>query len=281
MSSTKSPRFRPTVWPGQPVIVPTVLACPARTRRREDGVIEFYWNRQARRSEVQLPPDFVLREVFDAELTTDGLAEFMTAYGMVAHTGSHQLDALPTAQAGGEHERAALVAPGDDVLRTELVGLHLRNLRALAAHLTVFFDAGDAADFRPAWVSHGHQTPESAGMAWLWFDTLLNAALRPFHLYVDTGSGLLAREQPTLYQACALQLYNYVAEHVPFARCANESCPHGERGEAAVFTRQRGRSRYGQHRTSGVRFCSKDCAKSQAERERRRRQRTEASHGQR
>jgi hypothetical protein len=142
----------------------------------------------------------------------------------------------------------------------------------MASHLQVYFDGGTDNDYAPAWLSHGHPAPKNESQGWLWFDTLINAALRPYHVHVQTypgGTLTGATPRPTLYQACALQLHNYVAEATPFGRCANERCGH-------LFTRQRGRAQYGQHRSTGVRFCSHSCAKAQGERQRRRRLRRAA-----
>lgn len=306
MASTKQARFRPTVWPGVPIPVPRVDVCPAKVSvpipvpsviaRRDtfgelgpEEVIEFDASAGGM---VELPPDFVLQEVFQADLSTPGLAAFMTRWGALAHTGLRQYDSLPSGQYGSDIGQAQLnewVAIDNErryLLRVETARMHVQNLRQLAAHLSVFFEEGDFEDYALAWLSHGHQAPVKdnsggPGQAWLWFDSLLNAALKPFHAHVDTlYSTSLTVGTPTLYQACALQLYNYLADQVPFARCANETCPHGHDGKAALFTRQRGRAQHGQRRR-GARFCTHTCAKSQAERDRRRRVAKEAASGQR
>lgn len=59
--------------------------------------------------------------------------------------------------------------------------------------------------------------------AWLWFDDLLNAALRPFHLYVVTHPRTThthVSPNITLYQLCSLQIHNYLAEGFHFSYCA-------------------------------------------------------------
>ena len=102
------------------------------------------------------------------------------------------------------------------------------------------------------------------------FDTIINAALRPFHANVQFYPGTTltgSAPTPTLYQACALQLYNYIAEQAHFHRCARERCKK-------FFTVQRGRAQNDdQHRRTGARYCSRGCGKAQSEQDRRNRQR--------
>lgn len=70
-----------------------------------------------------------------------------------------------------------------------------------------------------------------------------------------------------LYQVCALELYNHICEQATYRICANETCRR-------KFVRQEGRAEHGQHRTKGVKYCSMECARAQAQRAHRRRQRT-------
>ena len=74
--------------------------------------------------------------------------------------------------------------------------------------------------------------------------------------------------EPNLYNACCLQLARYVADEATVHRCANDRC-------GKPFTRQRSESKYRQHRSTGVRYCSPRCAANQAERGRRARRRQE------
>lgn len=82
----------------------------------------------------------------------------------------------------------------------------------------------------------------------------------------------LSRPRPNLYNACCLQLAQYVASEATVKRCANDRC-------RKPFTTQRGRSEYGQYRSSGVRYCSHLCAKAQSAREQRARRRQEREQG--
>lgn len=73
-----------------------------------------------------------------------------------------------------------------------------------------------------------------------------------------------------LYNMLALELFNHVVEGLPYRTCANTTC-------GRLFVRQRGRSVHGQHRTRGVKYCSVECARNQAQRAYRRRKRSAAA----
>lgn len=72
-----------------------------------------------------------------------------------------------------------------------------------------------------------------------------------------------------LYQICALELHNHIVEQATYRICASETCQR-------TFVRQEGRAQFGQHRTKGVKYCSMECARAQAQREHRRRRRASA-----
>lgn len=78
---------------------------------------------------------------------------------------------------------------------------------------------------------------------------------------LSVSSGLEERDailELNLHALCCLELFNHVAAADDFPRCANESC-------ARLFVRdERARRR-------GMRYCSRTCARAQAQREFRRR----------
>ncbi|WP_433080072.1 hypothetical protein ACQP1P_41945 [Dactylosporangium sp. CA-052675] len=93
-------------------------------------------------------------------------------------------------------------------------------------------------------------------------EEIVNSALSKF----SVGVGDLSTRQPSVYAVSFLQMYNHICESAVVRTCANEACRRN-------FVRQRGRAQYGQHRTEGVKYCTRNCARAQAQRELRRRRR--------
>lgn len=269
MQQTKTPTFRPTVWP---VDLPlTARVVPLRLTAAEGGGLDVAEPLPAR----DLPPDFVLQELLDLEPVTDQDVIDMTAtWGLASSEGAQSFEYLA---------QRAPVGVADDLdlwsqtrpraVHPEAVRLHLSVLRAMARHLLAYKEKRGPAGRLSAWEDEGLPVL-SAAQADLWWQQHLSVGLRVFSPYVLAYPGApLIRPMPTLYNVCCLQLARYVADSgLTVQRCANERC-------GQPFTVQRGRARedYGQHRSRGVRYCSHLCAKAQAERERRRRRTEEAS----
>lgn len=70
--------------------------------------------------------------------------------------------------------------------------------------------------------------------------------------------------QIPLYCYLCLELFRHISEGASYRSCANERCDR-------MFVRQRGRAEHGQHRRRGVKYCSAECARAQAQRAYRRR----------
>jgi hypothetical protein len=83
----------------------------------------------------------------------------------------------------------------------------------------------------------------------------------------DTHQPAKPGVDPPMYANLCLELFNHIVENAAYRVCANEPCQR-------MFVRQTGRAQHGQHRTTGVRFCSSTCARAQSQREYRRRQRS-------
>jgi hypothetical protein len=105
----------------------------------------------------------------------------------------------------------------------------------------------------------------------IFFEHTLTAALSTFHpkATVTTPShrpehGWLAGATVSLFATCCLELHNHLVEDATYRRCKNETCNR-------LFVRQTGRAEAGQHRRSGIKYCSHHCARAQAQRQYRRR----------
>jgi hypothetical protein len=88
--------------------------------------------------------------------------------------------------------------------------------------------------------------------------TLTAPSKRPAH-------GWMSGATVPLFSTCCLELFNHMVEDATYRRCENDRC-------GRVFVRQKGRSEVGQHRRTGIMYCSNTCARAVAQRRYRERQ---------
>jgi hypothetical protein len=259
-------RLRITVWPDTQITIPAVQHIEAKLAVELPDVIDI----RELLGRGELPPEFFLRELFDLPLDNAALASAFATFGPLSPWGDEALSVMPKGHVADSEfpvlQRSAQGAahPMTSV-HAEVVRLHVRAARALVDQWFAYESDDKPSALVAAWPDQGFRKPKSAAEAWSWWQDHVNAALRPFHTTVDTGHGFLPAP-PTAYSCAVLQLVNHINEGLPIRRCANERCQQR-------FRRQQGRALKGRSRSVGVLFCSSSCARAQANREYRRRQR--------
>ncbi len=152
--------------------------------------------------------------------------------------------------------------------------LYMRDLIAARRVLDGEIDSTKHAWESPIW-GRTHKldsqpwTPDGPATA---LAVALASGLKPYTPHLRTFRDV--REQPIapwgnrldVWEVCCLELFNHIVEGARYRTCANEPC-------SRLFVRQEGRALHGQHRTRGVKYCSSECARAQAQRDYRRRKR--------
>jgi hypothetical protein len=144
----------------------------------------------------------------------------------------------------------------------------LKTARALAG---VWSRASNGEDPTAAWAAEGFLGLNDDHACWALFTLALDEGLRPFRARVEYrqelpngGEFVYGLPQVGLYSAACRQVFNFLVEQQTARRCENATC-------GRIFTRQLGGSKYGQHRSKGIRFCSPSCARAETQRQYRRR----------
>ena len=317
MKGTKPPTFCPTqfdAWPAEPPDLPAIVKEELRydpdndqlesaQHRNPPSLLETAFEeelmivsgRQAEllpldsegESLVQIPEDFCFRECLEVDPHDHpAVAGFVLKWGRLSPVGCPK-DTHPLASLRDVDGHVGLIGDLGRRLRVSditadsmkhgfpllLEGHYLHRLRALARHYLAFRRGEAVAD---AWLDEGFACPSEQD-AWRLWVTSVNAAMRPFTFEIRLMSASHQMAMPvgtaSTYEVAVLQLMKIATAGRSVSICANERC-------GQTFTRQRGVAQYRDsgHNT-GVIYCSRTCAKAQAERRRRARRRAERDQG--
>ncbi len=272
MQGPEAPTFRPTVWPAEPPSTPRV----PRFRVVEDaetGGLEVVEPVDS----VELPPDFVLRELMTLPLATvDDVLDLTAQWGLASGTGRGSFEYLfGRGPETVERDLRAWRSAGraSNLLHPGAVEVHIKALRSLSRHLLAYLEEQGDEAITAAWEPEGPAVPQNLAQAWVWFEGYMNRGLSAFTVHVrlrPTDEVSLSRPAPNLYNACCLQLAQYLVGNEKVKRCANDRC----RQPFTVHRTPR-RQYADSHHEAGVRYCSRLCTKAQSERDRRARRRDE------
>jgi hypothetical protein len=209
----------------------------------------------------ELPDEWVLRALTDVDLEDDhAVVALLSDYGPIF--GRVPAD---VAQSLWDDDHLHLLEP----IQAGCGGIEdarwwLKTVRALAG---TWGRTSRGEDPAGAWLAEGFSDAQenSLGLSdpWRRFTEALNDGLRPF--YAQALIYNRAYQDPVdLYSAACQQIFNLIVEECDAHRCENQSCER-------IFVHQLGGSKYGQHRTKGLRFCTPACARAETQRTYRRR----------
>jgi hypothetical protein len=266
-SSQEPSRFPVTLWPGTPL--GPVLVQRSALLVGSDGTLDW----RAYRKPGELPEEWVLRQLGDADLENDAaVAALLDDYGVISYPyfdpaavpldrGS-RLTAASAQKAGTDRW---WTQRGDGTL--EDARWWLKTARALAG---VWREASVDGDPPSAWTAEGFP-PGTDWDCWPRFTAALDVGLEPFRARVEYKAPLndgstftFGLPRVGLYSAACRQVFNLVVEQRVARYCENATC-------GRVFDHQLGGAKFGQHRSKGLRFCSPSCARAETQRQYRRR----------
>lgn len=243
---------------------------------------------------VELPPDFYLRELMS--LPTDDLeaaAELMRNYGILFDFNQSDIDSeltedlhIPATPPNKGGEMREGLHKDDVKLHLDLAQSSIRTWIALQSDdgIDALAESEATDDGIREFIADGYGWPERfrnrEGYIQLAVFSMIDALKRELNAALRSiSAGILSsydEDKPkhslSVYSASFLQLYNHLVERATVRWCANEPCQQ-------PFVRQRGRANFDQYRTEGVKYCSRSCARAQAQRELRRRHKAAKDNG--
>jgi hypothetical protein len=264
-------------WPQTPL-----PALPVLVRSCEhigNGVILQTGTAEARVPDEEL----YLRELMLLDLEdTEAIVDFCGEFGTLSSSETHESERPVAAYSASEVGLLARKVTGSDLLQVDDFRELARELRDMTRVLLSLSrqETYAEADFEANVVSDTSDDPALARFSWYRLMVTLGLERSFFPRLEDLRADALGRfggsvdasdtgQRPyvTLYSALCRQHFNAIVEAPTYRRCARESCRQ-------VFVHQRGkRSRYQQHRKTGVLYCSTRCATTEAKRAYRARER--------
>jgi len=219
-------------------------------------------------STASLPDELGIRELrrIDPD-DVDAVVGFINRWGTLTPPWGNPFALLPA----GTGFVVVPFPPGEEPLTPSvpfsILSRHVRGLQAVIAHWYAYL-LDDVDGITDAWSSRGLAEVTTEAEAWTMFSDYVSAALAPLSPRLEVaGPALRHGAQPpvTAYTAMMVQIRNDISMEAAWRVCENEPC-------GRLFARQQGRAEAGQFRSSGVLYCTKECARAENQRRYRRRQ---------
>lgn len=280
-------QFRITVWPGRKLPVPAVkVNSVVLINRAKHEEFLKYEPGTLEDKEIALPEDFYLRELLDLDLSdSQSILAFSKAFGRLGSPGWKDLPVTGYRRSSPPGlidrvqkdflEAFGFTHPLDKVefVPIEDFKLHAAVLRDIVRIWLSIKGEISFGEMVHEWENGLHPPPQNKSESAAYLEAFLNAGLWPFQAHLTVAYPEDGRPEspfprfgsPSLFSTVCLQLANDIAENATYRRCANEAC-------GRIFSKQRGRSEYGQYKSSKVIYCSAHCARAQTSRNLRRRQ---------
>lgn len=276
-------RFRITTWPSTPLPHPGHSSAVHYAFDEAAQAFGPDWETENVAPLPQIEGEAYLALAAISPDNVGGILDFLNTYGELGVRGQYTLsswewsalamprqdEVIPLAEAlkrsnGGESDTLVEFEWAILLMRDLITALQI--VRGERDHETAVWQC-PLWEFRrhelesPPWAEEG---PRSL------LETTLGVSLETFtpRLSFQSGDGTAGpySDLATAWHICCLEMFNHIVEAAPYKTCANETC-------GRLFVRQEGRAVHGQHRSTGVKYCSAECARAQAQRQYRRRKR--------